>query len=323
MRRIRALALAVVLACAAACGGSGGAAGAADGGRVTLRVGDQKGTGMQALLEASGQLENLPYEIEWSQFTSGPPMLEAVNAGSLDLGTVGNAPPVFAAAAGSKITIIGVSEKGLGGQAVVVPSGSAITTVAALKGKKIAVAKGSSANFHLLAVLKKNGLSFTDVSPQYLQPSDALAALSTGRVDAWAIWDPYTAQAQHQIGARILADATGYANGFEFQIAATDALDEPARAKALGDFVARVRRAHTWANDHPTQWGEVYARLTGLPQDVIAMAVPRNRYTDLELDADVIAREQQVADAFAEAGLIPGTVRIADITDPRYNEGAQ
>ncbi|MFI7611741.1 ABC transporter substrate-binding protein [Nonomuraea terrae] len=323
MKAIRAVVLAVMLACAAACGGSGGAADAADGGRVTLRVGDQKGTGMQALLEASGQLKDLPYDITWSQFTSGPPMLEAVNAGSVDVGTVGNAPPVFAAAAGSKITIVGVSEKGLGGQAVVVPSGSPITTVAGLKGKKIAVAKGSSANYHLLAVLKKNGLSFADISPQYLQPPDALAALSTGRVDAWAIWDPYTAQAQHQIGARILVDATGYANGFEFQIAGTDALGDPARARALGDLMARVRRAHTWANEHPAEWTEVYARLTGLAPGVIAMAVPRNRYTDLKLDADVIGREQQVADAFAEAGLIPGTVEIADITDARYNEGAQ
>ncbi|MFG2074839.1 ABC transporter substrate-binding protein [Nonomuraea maritima] len=329
MKAIRAAALAVLLAAATACGAATGATtgattgGPADGGQVTLRVGDQKGTGLQALLEASGELKDVPYTVTWSQFTSGPPVLEAVNAGSVDIGAVGNAPPVFAAAAGSKITIVGASERGLTGQAIVVPAGSPITSVAGLKGKKVAVAKGSSANFHLLAVLKKNGMTFDDISPQYLQPPDALAALSTGQVDAWAIWDPYTAQAQHQVNARVLVDATGYANGFEFQIAGSAALADPARSKALGDFVARIRRAHTWANDHPKEWTDVYARLTGLPPDVISTVVARNRYTDLKLDADVVGREQQVADAFAEAGLIPGTVRIDDIVDTRYNEGAQ
>lgn len=322
MKAIRAAALAVLLAAATACGAAT-AGTPSDGGQVTLRVGDQKGTGLQALLEASGELKDVPYTVTWSQFTSGPPVLEAINAGSLDVGAVGNAPPVFAAAAGSKITIVGASERGLTGQAIVVPAGSPITSVAGLKGKKVAVAKGSSANFHLLAVLKKNGMSFDDISPQYLQPPDALAALSTGQVDAWAIWDPYTAQAQHQVGARVLVDATGYANGFEFQIAGGAALADPAKAKALGDFLTRVRRAHTWANDHPKEWTDVYARLTGLPPDVIATVVARNQYTDLKLDADVVGREQQVADAFAEAGLIPGTVRIDDIVDARYNEGAQ
>ncbi|MFG1705852.1 ABC transporter substrate-binding protein [Nonomuraea sp. M3C6] len=321
----RALALIVLLIAATACGGGGPSGGTqpSPGGEVTLRIGDQKGTGLRALLEASGQLDGLPYQITWSQFTSGPPILEAINAGSLDLGAVGNAPPVFAAAAGSKIAVIGVAEKGVGGAAILVPPDSPIKTPAELKGKKIAVAKGSSANFHLLAVLKKEGLGFSDISPQYLQPPDALAAFSTGRVDAWAIWDPYTAQAQDQADARILVDGTGYANGFEFQIAGTDALADTARAKALGDYITRIRRAHTWANDHPAEWATVFGKLSGLPAPVVEQAVARNKYTDLKLDADVIAREQQVADAFHEAGLIPTAVQVADITDSRFNEGAQ
>jgi sulfonate transport system substrate-binding protein len=324
MKALATIALATLLVASAACAGTAGTAGGSPSGeKVTLRIGDQKGTGLQALLEASGQLKEAPYNVTWSQFTSGPPILEAINAGSIDLGAVGNAPPVFAAAAGSKISIIGVAEKGLGGQAIVVPPDSPIKTVAELKGKKIAVAKGSSANFHLLTVLRKQGLTFSDVSPQYLQPPDALAALSTGRIDAWAIWDPYTAQAQQQVKARILVDGTGYANGFEFQIAGTDALADPAKAKALGDYITRIRLAHTWANQHPAEWAAVYARLTGLPPGVISTAIARNRYIDLKLDDDVIGREQQVADAFAEAGLIPGSITITDITDARFNEGAQ
>ena len=328
MRALRTLALAVLLIAATACGtgaaetGAGSGSGSANG-KITLRVGDQKGTGLQALLQASGQLRDLPYAITWSQFTSGPPILEAINAGSVDLGAVGNAPPVFAAAAGSRIRIVGVAEKGAGGQAIVVPPGSPIRTPADLKGKRVAVAKGSSAHFHLLSVLKKEGLAFSDITPQYLQPSDALAAMSAGRIDAWAIWDPYTAQAQEQVKARILVDGTGYVNGYEFQITGEDALADSARAKALGDLVARIRTAHTWANAHPAEWAAVFGKLTGLPPAVVTTTVARNRYTDLKLDASVITREQQVADAFSAAGLIPGTVRIADITDDRFNEGTK
>ncbi|MBO3748487.1 ABC transporter substrate-binding protein [Streptosporangiaceae bacterium NEAU-GS5] len=319
MRKITSLAVAALLA-VAACGTGTTASGGND--KVTLRIGDQKGTGLRALLEASGQLKDVPYAVTWAQFTSGPPILEAINAGSVDVGAVGNAPPVFAAAADSKITIIGVAEKGLGGQAIVVPPDSAIKSPADLKGKKVAVAKGSSANFQLLSVLNQAGLSFADISPQYLQPPDALAALSTGQVDAWAIWDPYTAQAQEQVKARILVDGKGNANGFEFQIAGTAALGDGAKAKALGDYITRIRAAHAWANAHPAEWASVYAKLSGLPLPVVSTAVARSGYTDLKLGDDVVAREQQVADAFSTAGLIPRTVKITDIVDGRFNEGA-
>ncbi|GLW12218.1 ABC transporter substrate-binding protein [Microtetraspora sp. NBRC 13810] len=324
-RRITALVAALILTVSACGGETGGseavrADGSVDLGKVTLRIGDQKGTGLQALLKAAGQLDGLPYKVTWSQFTSGPPILEAINAGSLDFGAVGNAPPVFAAAAKSKITIVGVAEKGLGGQAIVVPPGSPIKTPADLRGKAIAVAKGSSANFHLLAVLSKEGLTFADIKPQYLQPPDALAAFSSGKIDAWAIWDPYTAQAESQAKARILVDGEGYANGFEFQITGQEALADKAKAEALGDYVSRIRKAHTWANSHPDEWAKVFSELSGLPEPVVAAAVRRGGFTDLPLDDQVIAREQQVADAFSQAKLIPGTVRIADIVDRRYND---
>ncbi|MGY2061787.1 ABC transporter substrate-binding protein, partial [Nocardia gipuzkoensis] len=138
--------------------------------QVTLRLGDQKGTGLQALLDAAGELKSTPYKIEWSQYSSGPPMLEAINSGAVDFGGVGNAPPVFAAAAKSSIKIVSGYGAGTAGQGIVVPKDSPLRGPADLRGKKIAVAKGSSAHYHLLSVLNKNGLSFADVEPQYLQP---------------------------------------------------------------------------------------------------------------------------------------------------------
>ncbi len=323
-RRVTALiAAALLLTVTAACGAGEEQGVRADGSvdlsQVTLRVGDQKGTGLQALLTAAGQLDDVEYKVTWSQFTSGPPILEAINAGSLDFGAVGNAPPVFAAAAGAKIAIVAVSEKQVGGQAIVVPAGSPIKAPADLRGKRVAVAKGSSSNFHLLAVLKKEGLKFDDIRPQYLQPPDALAALSSGKIDAWAIWDPYTAQAEAQTKARILIDGKGYANGFEFQITGEDTLTDPARTAALGDWVGRIRRAHQWANDNQDEWTKVYSELTGLDPGIVGTAIKRSSFKDLKLAGDVVEREQLVADAFSEAKLIPAPIKIADIVDTRFD----
>ncbi|GLZ10868.1 ABC transporter substrate-binding protein [Actinomadura sp. NBRC 104425] len=317
---------ATALAVAAGCGGGtdgDGAAVGADGSvdlsKVTLRVGDQKG-GQRALLGAAGELDGVKYRIEWKQFTSGPPLLEAVNAGALDVGAVGNTPPVFAAAAGSKIKIIAAADIGLTGQAVLVPKDSPIRTPAELEGKRIAVAKGSSSHYHLLTVLKRAGLTFADIQPQYLAPPDALAALSSGKIDAWAIWDPYTAQGEAQAGARILVDARGYTTGYQAIVAADRALSDKAKAAALRDYLARQRRALLWANDHVKEWGAVWAKDTGLPVAIAEKAAERRAARLIQVDDTLVRNEQQIADAFADQKLIPGRVEMADFVDRRFND---
>ncbi|MEU6041331.1 ABC transporter substrate-binding protein [Actinomadura sp. NPDC047616] len=330
MNRLRtlltSLLTATALAVSAGCGGgtdAGDAAVRADGSvdlsKVTLRVGDQKG-GQRALLGAAGQLDGVRYRIEWKQFTSGPPLLEAVNAGALDLGAVGNAPPVFAAAAGSKIKIVSAADIGLTGQAVLVPKNSPIRTPAELRGRRIAVAKGSSAHYHLLTVLKRAGLSFADIRPQYLAPPDALAALSSGKIDAWAVWDPYTAQGEAQAGARILVDGCGYTTGYNVIVAADKALDDKAKEAALRDFVTRRQRAVLWSNDHAREWGAVWAKDTGLPVPIAEKAAERRAARLVQVDDALVRHEQEVADAFADQKLIPGRVTMADFVDRRFND---
>jgi sulfonate transport system substrate-binding protein len=317
--------LALVAAVGTACGSGDSsdpavrADGSVDLSQVTLHAGDQKGTGLQALLTAAGE-DKTPYKITWAQFTSGPPMLEAINAGAVDIGGVGNAPPIFAAAANSAVKIVTAYQAGVEGQGIVVPKDSPLRTPEELRGKKIAVAKGSSAHAHLLAVLTKAGLKWDDIQAQYLQPPDALAALSTGRVDAWAIWDPYTAQAEQQANARILVDGTGYIPGDSFYVAGTKALGNKSTTAALRDLVARIQRAHLWVDDHPEQWAKTYAELTGLPNEVTLAAVKRGSYHDHPIDPATITAEQNIADGFAGAGLIPHQVSIADFTDTRFND---
>ncbi|MEU6425326.1 ABC transporter substrate-binding protein [Microbispora sp. NPDC046973] len=323
MTRRSLAALLIALATATACASTGqGASGGKDGqapGRVTLRVGDQK-AGSQALLKAAGLLDGTSYAITWSQFTSGPPLLEAVNAGAVDIGGVGNTPPVFAAASGSKIKIVAAYRQSAKGSAILVPDGSAITSPAQLKGKKVAVAKGSSAHYHLLAVLKKEGLSFTDIQPQYLQPADALAAFSSGTVDAWAIWDPFSSQAEIQHKARLLVDGAGIVNGLGFQVAAPAALDDAGRRAAIGDFLTRLAKARIWAAAHLDEWAKVWARETGLPVEVADAAVANAVATPVVIDDSVVSSEQEIADAFSAEGLVPGTVTFSQFVDDRFND---
>ncbi|MFG2193970.1 ABC transporter substrate-binding protein [Streptomyces sp. NPDC048639] len=300
---------------------SGGTGGGIDGkGSLTLNVGDQKG-GSEAILRAAGELDDLDYRIKWSTFTSGPPLLEAINARAVDTGTVGNTPPVFAAGAGSKISVIAATRGHARGDTILVPKDSSAEKTADLKGKSVAVAQGSSAHYQLVASLKKAGLTLKDVRVSYLQPADALAAFNGGKVDAWAVWDPYTSQVLRSKQGRVLTDGQGVVNGLGFQVAAPGALKDKKKAAAIGDLVERLRRAQDWAHKHPEAWAKVWAKDTKLPYEVALDAVKRSNGTRVPVSVDkaAIASEQEIADTFARLKLIPGRFDFGDFVDTRFN----
>ena len=179
---------------------------AADKARV-VRVGYQK-SGALLLVKQDGSLEKklapLGYRVEWREFPSGPPIVEAINAGALDVAHSGDAPLVFAQAAGVPFVYFGVSAPSPDSSGIVVPQDSPLKTLAELRGKKVAFAKGSSAHYLVALALEKAGLTFADIKPVYLQPPDARAALQSGAVDAWAVWDPFLAAAEIDAQARSL-----------------------------------------------------------------------------------------------------------------------
>jgi sulfonate transport system substrate-binding protein len=292
--------------------------GSVDLSKVTLTVGDQKG-GSQALLKSAGALDNLPYKIKWKTFTSGPPLLEALNAGAIDVGGVGNTPPLFAAAAKSKIEVVSGAKMGAKGDTIVVPKDSPIKSVADLKGKKVAVAEGSSANYNLLAQLAKAGLGYKDIDVKALQPADALAAFTNKHVDAWAIWDPYTSQAELEANARVLVDGSGLVNGMSFQAANPDALKEKATRAALKDYLERIAKAQVWSNTHRDEWAKVWAEETGLAPDVTRRAADRRTAKPTPIDGNVTSSEQEMADAFVKAGILPAKFDVDKFFTNDYN----
>jgi sulfonate transport system substrate-binding protein len=302
----------------AASGGTS-SAGTTDVSQVTLHVGDQAGSGAQALLTAAGLISKLPFKVTWSDFTSGPPMLQAMAGGAVDIGSVGNAPPVFAAAGGDNIAIVGAFQANPRGTALLVPKNSGIHSVAQLRGKRIAVAQGSSSDYHLLTVLKKAGLTVHDVTLDYLQPAEGLAALSSGHVDAWDVWSPFVEQAEAQDHARGLVNGAGYGSPYSFTVAARGALADPAKAAAIRDYLKLLNQAHAWAASHQAAWAAVWAKATGLPSDVMTKATADDSSVAVPITNAVITSEQQVSDAFTAAGLIPGHVDFSKFTVTSFN----
>ena len=286
---------------------------------VTLHIGDQAGTGAQALLTAAGLIGKLPFKADWSDFTSGPPMLQAMAAGSVDVGGVGNAPPVFAAAGGDQLAIVGALQANPDGSALLVPKGSGIHDVQQLKGKRIAVAQGSSADYHLLTVLTKAGISVHDVTLVYLQPAAGLAALSSGHVDAWDIWSPFIEEGETLDGATAIVTGQGYGSPYSFTVASRAALADPAKAAAIRDYLALVAQAHRWANSHLSAWAAVWAKASGLPLAVMTKAANDDASLAVPITPAVIASEQQVSNAFTAAGLIPGHVNFSSFVDTAFN----
>ena len=326
-RNLLVSALAVVLL--AACGTAGTTStgvpnevSAADLAKVVLKVGDQKG-GAKSLLTAANLLADVPYKIEWATFTSGPPLLEAASAAAIDVGGVGNTPPIFAAAANSKIAAVSVAKGNVTSDAFLVTADSPLKQVSDLKGKNIAVAKGSSAHGQVLTTLRAAGLSTKDVNLNFLQPSDAYAAFTQKRVDAWAIWDPYTAQAQLEAGARVLADGTGVANGYSFQVAGTAALADAGKNSAIKDYLIRHAKAQVWADTHREEWAQAWAKETGLKIEVARAAVERGGDLPIALDDTVVKSEQDLADAFTDDKTLPGKVDFAKFVDRRFQSDLQ
>ncbi|WP_158885802.1 ABC transporter substrate-binding protein [Amycolatopsis anabasis] len=325
MRLRNLLAAATVALAVTGCGTSTGSGGdpvpapvsPAELAKVTLKVGDQKG-GVKSLLTAAGLLKDVPYQIEWSTFTSGPPLLEAASAGAIDLGRVGNTPPIFAAAANAKIAVISPAKAPVADDAILVPADSPLKQVSELRGKTIGVAKGSSAHGQILYTLRANGLSTKDVKLSFLQPSEAYAAFNQHQIDAWAVWDPYTAQAQLESRARVLADGRDTTNGYVFQVASKAALADAGRNSAIRDYVTRVAHAQRWAETHRAEWARVWAAETGLKPEVAQAATQRGVELPVPFDDQVVKSEQELADAFGEDKTLPGKVDFAKFVDRRF-----
>jgi sulfonate transport system substrate-binding protein len=211
-------------------------------------------------------------EVKWVEFPAGPQLLEGLNVGAIDFGYVGEAPPIFAQAAGANFVYVGYEEPAPTAEAVLVPKGSAIRSVADLKGRKVALNKGSNVHYLLVKLLEKNGLKYADVQPVFLPPADARAAFERGSVDAWVIWDPYTAAAEKQIEARILADGKGVVNNYAFFLAEREFASK--RPEVISLLFEELQKQGQWINRNYPAAAAQLAPLQGLDPAVVEFEHP-------------------------------------------------
>lgn len=285
---------------------------------AALRVGDQSGL-VQTLLQAAGEAEASASPLSWHPFPAGPALLEALSAGAVDVGVVGNAPPVFAQAGGFDIRIIGVADGAQNNNALLLPQGSEVRQVADLKGQRVAVAKGSSGHYLLLAALRQAGLSTRDVKIAYASPIDAQNAFASDHLDAWAVWYPFVGQATAH-GARVLVDGSAWPEtGLNFTVASGQALADPQRAQQLGELMVRLARAQAWATAHPDAWAQALAGSTRLPLELVREMLAHQHLRYVPIDPSIIALQQRLADAFAAERLIPKPLRVEQVFDSRFN----
>lgn len=278
-----------------------------------IRVGYQK-TGVLVVAQQQAILErkfaDRKIAIKWIEFTSGPPLMEAMGNGSVDFGAVGDTPPIFAQAARANVVYVAGSRI-TNGQGILVPERSPIKTVAELKGKRVGFAKGASAHNVVVAALEKAGLTYADITPVYLSPPDAGPAFANGSIEAWAIWDPYFAIGQKRQNGRILVNAYEVAKTNSFYLANRDfANGHPAETR---EVIAGLADAARWAEDHRDEVARALAAVTGVPLDVQTLAANRASFVIGPVTEEIIATQQEVADRFHRLGLIPDRIVVRDI----------
>ena len=283
--------------------------------RQVLKAGDQKG-GLRALLEAAGSLDGIGYDIQWSEFPAAAPLAEALNAGAVDSGPIGDAPLVFALAAGTRIKAIGANRSDSYGTAVLVRPDSPLKSAADLKGRSIATNRGSIGHYVTLKAITRAGLKPEDVNIRFLAPADAKLALTQGSVDAWATWEPYTALAETSKHARVLVSGRGLLPGLSYLAATDDAI--AAKRPILQDYLQRIVRAQRWSYRNVDAYSATLARIIGIPAEAARLQFERRQQQWVAIDSQVIADQQATADFYRQVGLIKQPLQVAPTFDTGF-----
>ena len=280
---------------------------------TTLNIGFQK-YGILPIVKAKGELEkNLAAQgvnVKWVEFPAGPQLLEGLNVGSVVFGEAGEAPPIFAQAANPNLVYVANQPPAPTAEALIVQKDSPIQSIQDLKGKRIALNKGSNVHYLLLKLLEANNLTLNDIQPVYLPPSDARAAFEKGAVDAWVIWDPFLAAAEHQIHARVIANGEHLVSNHQFYLA--DRKFAEGHPEVLKTLVQTLNQTTDWVKTYPDDAAKLLEKPTALELSVLKTSISRMGFGVQPISEKVVKDQQYVADAFFAQKLIPKQLVIAD-----------
>ncbi|MBJ7542884.1 aliphatic sulfonate ABC transporter substrate-binding protein [Rhodomicrobium udaipurense] len=279
----------------------------------TVRIGFQKSSTLITVLKTQGKLDaalqKIGVSVKWNEFTSGPPMLEALNIGAIDLtADVADTVPIFAQAAGANMIYVAQEAPSPTAQAILIPAASELKSPAELKGKRVALTKGTGGHYLLLATLAKAGLTFKDIQPVYLGQADCRAAFERGSVDAWVTWDPYLSAGEIQAGARVLADGKDVALYQRYYLAST--AFATARPDVLAVIFDELHAAGKWVKDNPQAAAELLKPIWGLDTKIIEQANGRRSYDVRLPTTNNLVDQQIIADTFFKEQLLPKAVDV-------------
>ncbi|WP_213941800.1 aliphatic sulfonate ABC transporter substrate-binding protein [Pseudomonas sp. dw_612] len=285
--------------------------------RETVRIGYQKSSTLITLLKTQGTLEKAlaqnNIDVTWHEFSSGLPLLEALNVGNVDISAdVADTVPIFAQAAQAKLTYFAEEAPSPSAQAIVVRKDSPLQQLADLKGKKVAVTKAAGSHYLLIAALNKAGLKFSDIEPAYLSPADGRAAFENNKVDAWVTWEPFLTGVQRQLPTRTLADGVGLASYKRYYLTSnTYAKEHPEVLKLVYE---QLHKAGDWIKHNPRDAAQVLGPLWGnLDVETVEAANAHRSYQVQPVKADQLGEQQKIADAFFAEGLLPKAVDAKDV----------
>lgn len=280
---------------------------------TTFNIGFQK-YGILPIVKAKGELEKTlaaqGVQVKWVEFPAGPQLLEGLNVGSVVLGEAGEAPPIFAQAANPNLIYVANQPPAPSAEALIVQKDSPIQSVQDLKGKRIALNKGSNVHYLLLKLLEENNLTLNDIQPVYLPPSDARAAFEKGAVDAWVIWDPFLAAAEHQIHARVIANGEHLVSNHQFYL--SDRQFAESHPQVLNTVVTTLNQTTDWVKTHPDDAAKLLEKPTALEFDILKTSISRMGFGVQPISEKVAKEQQYVADAFFAQKLIPKQLVIQD-----------
>ncbi|EHD20866.1 aliphatic sulfonates family ABC transporter, periplasmic ligand-binding protein [Brenneria sp. EniD312] len=283
----------------------------------TLRLGYQKSSTLLTILKLQGELEKTlnqqGVKVTWHEFSSGLPLLEALNLGNVDISAdVADTVPVFSQAAGARLTYFALETPSPAAQAILVPEHSPLKNLAELKGKRIAVTKAAGSHYLLIAALAKANLSFKDITPAYLTPADGRAALESGNIDAWVTWEPFVSSAIVQQRARVLADGKGLASYQRYYLASTDYAGR--HPEILNIIYQQLEKTGQWVKANPDQAAALLGPLWGnLDVDTVKLANANRTYQVKPVTHDGLSEQQHIADAFFKEGLLPKRIDAQDV----------
>ena len=281
----------------------------------TLKIGFQK-TNLPVIAQQQKTIETalepLGTSVEWVEFSAGPPLVEALNVGAIHLGWTGDAPPIFGQSSGAAISYVAALPANGLGEGIIAKAEGPIKSLADLKGKKVAVDKGTSAHNVLVAALEKNGLSLDDIEPVYLSPADGAAAFASDNVDAWAVWDPFLAIAEVQHKPQVLVRAPEVVTVNTYFLGNSAFAKDPDNAQVIEKTIAALAQSAAWADENRDKVAQALHEVTNVPLEAQQLAADRAEFGIFPLTAEIIAGQQATADRFFKLGLIPNEIRIED-----------